>query len=150
MAKPITGAIVSEKLALPKWDEAGETWVQFQRPTRWEDEQISQLRAQAELVWDSAEQGTVRQRDSVPLMLQETKMVALCLVESNICTADDILIFSPGVSVRRVGKRLTVKQEQKFLDAWYGLDGELADEIVEKLREWHPPFDFRNPSRGEE
>jgi len=150
MAKPVVGQIVSDEIKLDIWDEEGDTWVRFVQPGRLEEEVLARMRAKAELVWSTEEQGTVRQRDTVPLMTQESEMVALCLCESNLPNEKGDLIFRSGVNCRTTTKAITGVQKERFYQAWYSLSGPLCEEIVAKLVDWYPPFDFRNPERGEE
>lgn len=150
MAKALTGIVTSGKLYLEKWDEEKDTYVVFQRPSRREAEMLAAMRAKAELVWNTEEQGTVRQRDGVPLMTQESEMVAMCLVECNLPDEDDKLVFVPGTSCRVQGKPLTGAQKTRFYKNWGDLPDELATEITDKLREFHPPFNFRSSEEGEE
>jgi hypothetical protein len=42
-----------------------------------------------------------------------------------------------------------MKLETAFLDTWESLDDEVAAAIVVAMRQWHPPFDWSNPERGE-
>lgn len=149
MSKKVVGTVISEHIPLTAWDESGETYVVFQRPKRWEEEVLDTMQAKSELVWSTAEQGQVRQRDRTPLSVIESEMVAMCLVESNLAEEDGTVLFLPGKSCREMRKSLSDKAREGFYKAWKELDGEIADEIVNKLREWHPPFDWRAPGRGE-
>jgi hypothetical protein len=142
--------VVSDKLPLKTWDPTGDTWVQFQRPSRFETEQLDMVRARAEIVWNTQEQGTVRQRDMTPLSVQESEMVAMCLVGSNLPDADGDPVFVPGRTCRQSGSPLTDRARTGFFGRWHGSDfpPELAQEIVDVLVEWHPDFDLRS-DRGE-
>jgi len=142
MAKPVSGTVISEKLFLEKFDPDGDTWVRFQRPKRWEQEQIDAMQAQSELIWSSESQGEMRQRDRVPVSVLESEMVCLCLVESNLPHDDEeqSLVFVPGTSCRVAQKGLGQKAREGFYKKWHQMDGLVADEIVELLQEWHPPF----------
>jgi len=152
MSKKVVGTVISEHIPLKEWDDSGETYVVFQRPKRWEEEVLDKMQAASELVWSTAEQGTVRQRDRTPLSVIESEMVAMCLVESNLAKAEEdggAVLFVPGKSCRETRKSLSDKAKDGFYASWRELDGEIADEIVNLLREWHPPFDWRAPGRGE-
>ena len=145
MAKPAKGVVISEEIPLKKHDESGKTWVKFQRPKRWEQEQIDTLQLQSEVIWNTETRGEMRQRERVPLSVIESEMVAVCLVESNLSWEDtpDQLIFKPGRTCRAAKKPSDEKIRKAFYDQWNELDSDLADEIVAVLREWHPPFNWR-------
>jgi len=149
MSKRLPSIEVSEAIPLSKWDETGETWVQFQRPRRWEREQIAQIRAKSVLEWDTEVQGTVRQRDIVPEDVLDSERVALCLVDSNLCGEDGEPLFVPGKSCRATKKMLEPNTKTQFYKAFHSLPDDVATEIIEKLVEWHPPFNWRNPGLGE-
>jgi hypothetical protein len=149
MSKRLPSIEVSEAIPLSRYDESNETWVQFQRPRRWEREQISQIRARSVLEWDTESQGTVRQRDIVPEDVLDSERVALCLVDSNLCSEEGEQLFVPGKSCRQAKKALLPGIKDKFYSAWHDLPDDVAQEIIEKLVEWHPPFNWRNPSLGE-
>jgi hypothetical protein len=150
MAKGLRGVVTSDKIPLKVWDPSGETYVRFQRPSRFEAEQLDTIRARAEIVWSTAEQGTVRQRDMTPLSVQESEMVAMCLVESNLPDDNGDPVFVPGKTCRQSGVPLTERARGGFFGKWHGSDfpDELAQEIIEALVEWHPDFDLRS-DRGE-
>jgi hypothetical protein len=149
MARQLEDILVSDEIPLTEWDPEGDEWVKFQRPTRLEGEELAEMQARSELVWSTAEQGQVAQRDRTPLAVLESAMVAMCLVDSSLKRKDEP-VFVPGTSCRQVGKMLGQRQRNGFYKAWHSLPDELAEEIIAKLREWHPPFDWRNPEEGEE
>jgi hypothetical protein len=150
MAKGLHGVVVSDKIPLTVWDPTGDTFVRFQRPSRFETEQLDMVRARAELVWNATDVGVVRQRDMTPLSVQETEMVAMCLVESNLPDDGGELVFKPGKTCRQSGQAMSERARAGFFSKWHGSDfpPELAQEIVEALIEWHPDFDLRS-NRGE-
>jgi len=154
MAKVVEGAILSERLPLKRFDPDGDTWVMFQRPARFEAEALARMQARSELVFDTEEQGRVTQRERVPLAELETTMVQLCLVESNLVKLDskgeEVPVFVPGKTCRAARKMPTQGMQIRFLDEWRELPDELCEEIIDLLREFHPPFDWRNPARGED
>lgn len=125
-----------------------DTFVTFQRPRRWEREQISRMRAQAVLEWPEGER-IVRQRDIVPEDVLDSERVCLCLVDSNLCDEDGEPIFVPGKSCRQAKKSLTDRAKAGFYEKWHELPDDVAELIIQKLQDWHPPFDWRNPERGE-
>jgi hypothetical protein len=136
---------------LTKWDPDGDEYVVFQQPSRLEQETIDAMQAQSELVFHTDEQGKVTQRDRVPMSKLESEMVAMCLVESSI-KKDDELVFVPGKTCRLKGKGMGQIQHHGFYKVWHSPDfpPELAEEIVEKLFEFYPPFDWRAPDRPNE
>jgi hypothetical protein len=150
MAKGLRGVVISDKLPLKVWDPSGDTYVQFQRPSRFETEQLDLVRARAELVWDTNEVGTVRQKDMTPLSVQESEMVAMCLVGSNLPDEDGDPVFVPGKTCRQPGQAFTERMRNGFFSKWHGSDfpPELAQEIIEVLVEWHPDFDLRSDRGG--
>lgn len=154
MAKAVEGIVLSERLALTRWDPDGDTYVVFQRPLRFEAEALARMQARSELVFDTEEQGRVTQRERVPLAELETTMVQLCLVESNLpkVTEDgeEVPVFVPGKTCRMARKGLTAKVQNGFLAEWHNLPDELCEEIVQQLQAFHPPFDWRSPERGED
>ena len=143
MAKSVSGTVVSEQIPLTEFDDTGNTWVVFQRPKRRESEKLAIMQAQSELIYNTDAQGEVRQRDRIPLTVIESQMVCLCLVESNLSYEDGKQLFIPGQTCRMTKKQVTIKVDDGFNQAWGDLDDDLADEIVDKLREWHPPFNWR-------
>ena len=148
MARPVEGVVLSGQIPLTEWDPDGETYVEFQRPRRFEAEQLAQMQAKSTLEWDSADVGTMRQRERVPLALLESAMVSMCLVGSNLTrvndeTGEEEPIFVPGKTCRAPKKLMPAKVESSFRKEWEELPDELAEEIVDKLREWHPPFNWR-------
>lgn len=149
MARQLEDIVVSDEIALTEFDPGGDVWVRFQRPTRLEAESLAEMQARSELVWNTAEQGQVAQRDRTPLAVLESDMVAMCLVGSNLQRGDED-VFVPGKTCRHQGKALGQMQRKGFYGEWYKLPDELAEEIIAKLREWHPPFDWRSPERGED
>lgn len=150
MAKALEGVVLSDRIRLDKWDPDGDSYVVFQRPSRWESEQLAAMQAQSELVFDTEQRGEVRQRDRTALAVLESRMVAMTLVECNIPSADTgDLVFIPGQSCRAPRKKLTDRVEKGFYEAWYALPDELSEEIIDKLRDWHPPFNWRS-DRGED
>lgn len=152
MARALEGVVVSEAIPLLEWDDTGGTYVKFQRPSRVEEENLATMQARSELVWSTEERGRVTQRERVPLTVLESEMVAMTLVECNLPEADgETLVFVPGKTCRRMNGPFDDKVRNGFYKAWYRPDfpPELAEEIVDKLIEWHPPFDWRNPGEGE-
>jgi hypothetical protein len=151
MAKGLTGAVLSDKMRLKKWDPDGDAYVVFQRPSRWEAEQLAKMQAQSELVWRTDEQRTVRQRDRTAIAVLESEQVAMCLVECNIPNEEGELLFVPGQTCRAPMKGFGQRQREGFYKVWYqpGFDPDLAEEIVDALHKFHPPFDFRSPDEGE-
>lgn len=150
MSKRLPGVEISEAIPLMAYDESGETWVQFQRPRRWEREQIAQIRARSVLEWDTDVRGTVRQRDIVPEDVLDSERVGLCLVDSNLCDEEGTQLFVPGKTCRAAKKPLTEKTRDAFYEAWHNLPDDVAQEIIEALVAWHPPFNWRNPGLGED
>jgi hypothetical protein len=150
MAKRLPGIEISEQIPLDGFDPEGKTWVQFQRPRRWEREQLSRLRAQSVLEWTNDEQGTVRQREIVPEPVMDSERVAMCLVDSNLEDSEGNKVFVPAKSCRQARKSLSPKARDRFYEVWGDLPDDVAEEIILKLAEWHPPFDWRNPDRGED
>lgn len=154
MAKPIGSVVLSSQIALTDWDEAGETYVIFQEPRRFEAEQLAHMQAQSVLEWNSDEVGLMRQRDRLPLAAYETAMVAMCLVGSNLTrvdeeTGEESPVFVPGKTCRAPRKGINSKIEDAFKREWADLPASLAEEIVAKLREWHPPFNWRDNSESD-
>jgi len=148
MGKSVPSIEISEQLKLEEFDPSGETWVQFQRPRRFEREQLTRLRAQTVFEWDSDERGTVRQRDMVPETILDSERVALCLVDSNIMDEEgEGPLFVPGKTCRKARKRLPEVVKARFYEVWSELPDDLAEEIISLLHEWHPPFDWRHPER---
>ena len=154
MAKVVEGVILSDRLPLTEFDPEGETYVVFQRPARFESEALSRMQARSELIFDTEEQGRVAQRERVSLAELETAMVQLCLVESNLAKLDkdgeQVPIFVPGKSCRAARRPMSHNVQNKFLDEWQQLPDEICEEIIFLLRQFHPPFDWRNPERGED
>ena len=73
-------------------------------------------------------------------------MVSLCLVDSNLAwevDGEEVPIFVPGKNCRESGKLLPDRINNAFRKEWQELDDELCEEIIDKLREWHPPFNWR-------
>jgi len=146
--KKLPSIEISEPIPLKEYDETGETWVQFQRPRRWEREQLSRLRAQAVLEFDTAERGTVRQRDIVPETVVDSERVAVCLVDANILDEEGKgPVFVPGKTCRQAKKRFPINIKDNFYEAWEQLPDDLCEEIIAALLEFHPPFDWRNVER---
>ena len=150
MAKGLSGIVLSERIFLDKWDPDKDTFVVFQRPSRWEMEELDKVYAQVELEFDDEKQGTMIQRNRVPFSVLESKQVSMALVESNIPDEEGNPLFVPGKTCRAARKNMGQRAEEGFYRVWYRADfpPELAQEIVEKLHEWHPPFDWRNPAEG--
>lgn len=155
MAKAVGGVVLSDRIFLEEWDPDKDTYVVFQRPRRYEAEALAQLQARAERVYNTGQTGQVVVRESVPMALVETAQVKLCLVESNLPWGEDApgeegsLVFIPGKSCRVARKGLTERVEQGFEEAWSALDDDVCEEIIKKLQEWHPPFNWWAPSEGE-
>jgi len=134
-AKRLPDVEISEPLPLKEFDESGETWVQFQRPRRWEREQISQMRAKAILEFDTADQGTVRQRDVIPEDVLDGRRVCVCLVDSSLLDAQGKPVFVPGKTCRAARKMLTNDVEDGFNAQWAELPDNVAQEISRLLAE---------------
>lgn len=154
MAKAVGSVVLSPQIPLNQWDEDGETYVVFQEPRRYEAEQLAHMQAQSVLEWNSDEVGLMRQRDRLPLAAYETAMVAMCLVGSNLTrvdeeTGEESPVFVPGKSCRAPRKGLTEKIKLAFEKEWADLPASLAEEVVAKLREWHPPFNWRDLDENE-
>jgi hypothetical protein len=151
MARQLSDVVYSGKLYLNKWDPDGDEYVVFQQPSRLEQETIDAMQAQSELVFNTEERGKVTQRDRMPMSKIESEMVAMCLVECSIKKGDEP-IFVPGRTCREAGKGFGQVQRRGFYKVWHSPDfpPELADEIVEKLFEFYPPFDWRSPERPNE
>lgn len=151
MARKLGGIILSERIPLKKWDPEGDEYVVFQRPARWEQEQLDAMQARSVLEWTTEEQGTVRQRERTPISILEAEQVCMCLVECSVEDAEGNRLFVPGVTCRASMKPLGQKQREGFYKVWHrpDFDPDLAKEIIELLHEFHPDFDWRNPSRGE-
>jgi len=80
-------------------------------------------------------------------------MVAMTLIECNITEPDnETPVFVPGKTCRKLNGPFNDRVRTGFYGVWYRPDfpEELAEEIVEKLIAWHPPFDWRNPAEGED
>jgi hypothetical protein len=56
----------------------------------------------------------------------------------------------PGKTCRQAKRPLNEKVKGGFYEQWYALPDDITEIIIEKMREWHPPFDWRNPERGED
>jgi hypothetical protein len=147
MAKRLPGIVVSEELPLDKFDETGETFVKFRRPTRWEVEELSKVQADSELTWDLAEKGRLLERRLTTMANLQTEMVFLCLVDSNVLDEEGEPYFKPGKNCRTVKDRPSTKTRDNFNAVWGALDSEVAKEIIDKLLDFHPNFDWRE--RGE-
>jgi len=142
----VEGVTTSGRIALSDWDSDGEVYVVFQRPRRHEAEQLATMQAQSVLEWDTDTQGRVSQRERVPLAILESTMVSMCLVESNLAKEQDgkeVQIFVPGKTCREPGKVHSDRIGAAFRKEWQDLPDELCEEIVNRLREWHPPFNWR-------
>lgn len=152
MARKLEGVVLSERLYLKEWDPDGDEYVVFQRPARWEGEQLDTMQARSVLEWDTEEQGTVRQRERTPISILEAEQVALCLVECSVEDKDGNKLFVPGSTCRAPMKGLGQKQREGFYKVWHrpDFDTGLAKEIIKLLHEFHPDFDWRNPDRGED
>lgn len=149
MAKAVGSVLLSGKLPLKEWDDSEETWVEFQEPRRWEAERLAQMQAQSVLEWNSDDVGLMRQRDRMPLAAYESEMVAMCLVGSNLARVDDETgeespIFVPGKTCRAPRKGMSDKLGSAFKKEWSDLPATLCEEIIALLREWHPPFNWRD------
>jgi hypothetical protein len=142
MSYKVKSLVISDRIPLDGIDPSNETYVVFQRPARWEAERIYQEQAKAEIIFNSADMGTVRQRERVAPAVIESMMVAMCLVESNLAFEGDELIFTPGKNCRVAGKDQNTEIENKFFKAWYKLPDEVCEEIIAKLQDWHPPFNW--------
>jgi len=140
--KPTT----SGQMRLEKWDPDGDSYVIFQEPRRGEQQEIDTLLASSEITY--ADGGReIKQRDRMPLSVQEEHMVARTLVECNVPEEDsDKPIFYPGKTCRAAGKALTGDVSVAFGKVWRNLPGKLADEIVELMGEFYPPFSWRGTS----
>jgi len=151
MAKKAPGLVLSEQMALKTFDPTGDTWVVFQRPRRLEEERLDTMQLRAEVVWNTAREGEMRQRDRTPMSVIESEQVCMALVECNMPGEDDKLIFTPGKTSRAAGQPLEVDSpiRKAFYEAWHSLDSTICDEIVQLLQEFHPPYDWRHPERGE-
>ena len=143
MSKKVVTNVISEEIPLKKYDETGKTWVQFQRPKRWEAEQLASTQAQSELIYNTEQRGEVRHRERVPLAIIESQMASMCLVNSNLIDEDDKPLFVPGKTCREARKELTSKIQDGFYKVWHDLDNEICEEIVDLLRSWHTPFNWR-------
>lgn len=154
MAKVVEGIVLSERLPLKEFDPDGDTYVVFQRPARFESEALARMQARSELIFDTEEQGRVAQRERVSLAELETVMVQLCLVESNLAMLNDkgeeVPIFVPGKTCRAARRPISANVQTGFMNKWQELPDELCEEIISLLRQFHPPFDWRNPGRGED
>lgn len=130
-------------------DPLGKTFVRFQRPSRREREQLQSIIGRQQIEWTT--DTTYRQKDVVPQSVLDGHRVAMTLVECNLRDRDDEkkLLFEPGVSCRAVGQPLTNAIEEEFRARWDLLPDPLAEDLAKLLHEWHPPFDWRHPSRGE-
>ena len=151
MAKGLGGIVLSERLFLKKWDPDEDTYVVFQRPARWESEQIAAMQAKAELVIpDEGRDLIQRERTAVPVI--EAQMVCMCLVECNLPDENGEPVFVPGRTCRAKRKRMTERVQEGFYRAWYRPDfpDDLAEEMIELLRQWHPPFNWRGGGEEEE
>lgn len=143
MSKAVVTNVISEEIPLKKFDESGKTWVKFQRPKRWEAEQLAHTQAQSELIYNTEQRGEVRHRERVPLAIIESQMVSMCLVESNLTDEDEKQIFVPGKTCREARKELSERVQKGFYEKWHDLDNEICEEIVDLLRAWHVPFNWR-------
>ena len=147
---------VSGEIQLLALDPSGETYIKFQRPRRWESEALSRYRASTPILeWDESGQ-TMRQKNLLPEPIMDSERVCLCLVDSNLVwksRGDDKLvpIFIPGKTCRKAGSTEPMSNTLKelFYVAWRSLPDQVAEAIIAALHEWHPPFDWRNPGRGE-
>ena len=152
MARQLSGVVLSERVKLDRWDPEGDEYVVFQRPSRWEMERLAAMQARSELVWNTEEQGTVRQRERTPIAELEAEQVCMCLVECSVKDAEGEPLFVPGKTCRAAMKRMGQRQRDGFYGVWHrpDFDPDLAEELIEKLHEFHPEFDWRNPDRGED
>lgn len=146
MARVVEGVTQSDHIFLKVWDPDGDTYVVFQRPRRREAELLSEMQAQSVLEWDTDTQGRVRQSERVPLSILESTMVSMCLIDSNLARevgGEEVQVFIPGKSCRAGGKGFPDRVQNAFSKEWRELPDELCEEIVDLLREWHPPFNWR-------
>lgn len=147
MARAVKGIELSDKIPLEEWDPEGETWVRFQRPRRYEAETLAQMQAQTAYEFNTEERGKVTQRERIPLAVLESAMVSMCLVESNLTLeseeGESVPLFVQGQTCRSPRKPMPDKVDRGFQKVWRDLPDELCEEIVGKLREWHPPFNWR-------
>lgn len=152
MARKLDGIVLSEQVPLDRWDPEGDEYVVFQRPARWEEEQLDAMQARSVYEFNTEEQGLVRQRERTPIAQLESEQVCMCMVECSVQDADGTQLFVSGDTCRAPRKKLGSKQRDGFYRVWYRPDfpSELAAEIIEKLHQFHPPFDWRNSDRGED
>lgn len=145
---------ISEKMYLDELDgedvkEADRTWVMFQRPSRAERIAVSKKAADVETHFREGDQ-TWYQKAGVPQSELDDVRMAYALVDSNIMRAKKLLFVS-GKTCREAHKPLTDDQYRAFMQAWRQLpDPEVTEPILRALREFHPPYDWRNPQRGED
>jgi len=144
MAKPLEGIVLSEPIRLEQYDPDGDSYVIFQRPARWEAEKIAELYSQTPIQYEDAGR-KITQMNTTPWAVVDREQVKMCLVECNIPTEDGKLVFKPGASCRAPKGAISDRIEVRFYAAWFSLPDDLAEEIAEKLRKWHPPF-----ARGQE
>lgn len=151
MAKKLPKIQISDKIPLEEYDDSKETYVKFQRPARWESEQVDQLASQAETIIDG-ERRQIRQREVVPQSVLDSERVWQCLVDSNLPDPDGKQLFVPGTTCRKANVEIEDYTELRaaFYKAWYTLPDEVADEIATALGDFHPPFNWRSPGAGEE
>lgn len=153
MAKAIGGTVLSDVIRLEQWDPDGDSYVMFRRPTRLDAERLAQMQAQSVIEWTEESQRTVRQRERVPWAILFSEMACLCLVECNIPEEESgPPLFIPGKTClppNHTGP-IPEKIRQGFYRVWHLLPNELCEEIISKLMDFHPPFDWREPMRGED
>lgn len=161
MAYRVQDVEISGEIPLLSLDPSGETWVKFLRPRRWETEMLSKYRASTPVLeWDERGQ-TMRQKNLLPEPLMDSERVCLCLVDSNLVwetkkegdeTEKLVPVFLPGKTCRKPGAPGAMSETLRsaFYEAWQKLPDTVAEAIIEALHDWHPPFDWRNPDRGED
>lgn len=140
-------ALTSGPIPLKDLDPTGETYVEFRRPARREAENLAELESRTHLEWDEYAGGqrrTFRQKDVVPIPHLQSRMVALCLIGTNLKwrNSDKQPVFVPGKNCRTATDTDPMAHIQEFNDTWGGLPDNVATSIYRALAKWHPKFDI--------
>lgn len=147
MALDIGEIEISEPIPLLDVDPSGKTFVQFQRPARWETERIvREATGSVELIFG---EGDTRQRNYTPSNIVDSIRVGVMLIRCDI-TREKKPLFVPGKNLRRPRGTFPSNLETEFLKTWWSLPDPICVSIINAMRQWHPPYDWTRPERGED